>query len=108
MPEQLLKGHFQPSGPGSKNSWSSLELLEVKILERPAQRWEGILAVLGCEVGGGRKEGRREGRLLKVKRGKSRESVGGVGRDLGWKLERSQRFGPGVGKIMGKITWRSP
>lgn len=54
------------------------------------------MAVLGCEVGGGRKEGQ----LLKVKRGKSRESVGGVGREMRWKLEGSQRFGPGVGEIM--------
>lgn len=37
------------------------------------------MAVLGCEVGGGRKEGQ----LLKVKRGKSREGVGGVGREMG-------------------------
>lgn len=62
------------------------------------------LAVLGCGVGGGGKEGQ----LLKVKRGKSREDVGGVGRELGWKLERSQKLGLGVGEIMEKTTWSSP
>lgn len=97
MLEQLLKGHSQPAGPSSRTPW----LTGAAGSENSGETCPEVgrsLAVLGWQVGGGRKEGQ----LLKVKRGKSSEGVGGAGREMGWKLERSQRFGPGAGEIMEK------
>lgn len=60
IPEDLRKVHSQPAGPRSKTRFLTgfLESLEVKFLERLAQRWEGVWLCLNkrrSTVGGGRK-----------------------------------------------------
>ena len=61
IPEDLHKVHSQPAGPRSKTRFLTgfLESLEVKFLERLAQRWEGVWLCTNKRsvVGEGREEG---------------------------------------------------
>lgn len=60
IPEDLHQAHSQPAGPSSKTRFLTgfLESLEVKFLERLAQRWEGAWLCTNekrSAVGGGGK-----------------------------------------------------